>query len=87
MKTELSPELITKAKRAARNAWDSNAYGNGRHDWQSAEVACCTVIERTGFSHDFAYEEGRMIAAEVVSALEEEEFQISEDGIFSDHCP
>lgn len=69
---KLTSELEKKASDAAKRAYQTNSYGNGTHDWQSAEVAACTVLQNAGFTNDDAYETGREIASRVVTKIEGE---------------
>lgn len=68
---KLAKDLEKKAACAARVAFLGSPYGY-KHDWQSAEVAACTVLQNAGFNNDDAYETGREIAARVVTKIEEE---------------
>lgn len=70
---KLTPELESKAQRAARDAFLNDRFGHGTHDWQDAEVAACTVLQNAGFSNDDAYETGREIAARQVTIIEDAE--------------
>lgn len=70
---EVSPALKIRAQQAARNAYNTDSYGNGRHDWQSAEVAACAVLQEAGFTNDEAYELGGDIAGDVVTEIDDKE--------------
>jgi len=69
-------KLVRQARYAAKDAFENDRYGNGKHDWQSAEVAACNVLQDAGMSNDDAYEVGREIAGEVVSEIEDEEYAV-----------
>jgi len=67
----ITDTLRFQARKAARHAYLTDSYGNGHYDWQSAEVAACSILQKAGFPNDEAYELGREIASEVVNELEE----------------
>jgi hypothetical protein len=67
----ITPQLKSKCEAAARQAYNTDSYGNGVNDWQSAEVAACSVLQSSGFTNEEAYEEGRQIAAEVVRQIDD----------------
>ncbi len=74
MKTisDLNEAQIRILQNVAIRAYSTNAYGNGKHDWQSACVAVGEKLQADyGFPNDDAYEVGRDIALDVVSEIED----------------